>query len=90
LINALGTVRDRGETFRGGQITIRGLVRAPNDGRNGAERAFDVTVAQSPLVIINSSGVTVHREEATARITFRLWLAWTTRGWLVVQKGHVV
>lgn len=90
LISTLQSVRKRDEAFRGGQITIRELVAAPNDGRSGADRAFDVTVAQSPLEIVNSAGETVHTEHATARITFRLWLAWTSRGWLVVQKGHVV
>jgi hypothetical protein len=88
LARAIERVRSRGLRYFGGHVFVRKESLAPNDGRNNAERAVDVTVGQSVLRVLRGNRL-VHRGAATRSITFRLWLAWNGSGWTVVQKGHV-
>jgi hypothetical protein len=78
----------RGFRYEGGRITVTRHEIAPNDGRNGAEEAVDVTVAQTVLRVYDGKRL-VDRASPTKGVTFRLWLDWVGE-WRVVQKGRVI
>lgn len=83
-------VRAKNEHFRGGRVAISKWFIAPNDHRNGATEAVDVTFSAQSLEVIDSSGKVVESDPAVKSMTFRFWLRWYGTNWLVVQKGRVV
>ncbi len=80
--------KQAGNAFIGGRISLIGAQEGVNNGRYGATEAIGVTVATEALEVRSPNGTVLESDPAMPSVLYGVWLAWSGRGWTVVDWGH--
>ena len=89
-IKIFDDARAADEHFRGGRISFDSSTIQPNDHHNGADAVSDVTVAVGALQTLDSNGRVIKHARAIPRVTYRIWMRWTSNRWYVVDWEEAV
>ncbi len=84
----IDAAKSAGEEFIGGRISVTDVQPAINDGRRGATQAVALTLTQTALEVRAADGNVLESDPAVSSILYGVWLAWSSRGWTVVDWGH--
>jgi len=90
LRNIIDVTRQRGQHFSGGRISVSGTDLKPTDGLAGATAIVDVTVQQTALKVLATSGAVVESTLAIKDGLFRTWVRWNGARWQVVDWKRAV
>ena len=75
----------KGEHFRGGRASIAEAYIAPNDRRNNAEVAVDVTIDVDAWRLVDARASIVSDGPAARGRVYRVWMTWPKDEWKIVD-----